>query len=50
MECKAPLIYAYLLLPGLDPDEACLGQLLTILTALSTLAVLWVVVVLLSKV
>jgi hypothetical protein len=33
MECRASLAHAYLLLPGLDPDEVLRGQLLTILAA-----------------
>jgi hypothetical protein len=37
MECRAPLIYAHLLSPGLDPDEVCRGQLLTVLAAIPIL-------------
>jgi hypothetical protein len=34
MECRASLVHAHLVLPGLDPDEVLHGQLLTVLTAL----------------
>jgi hypothetical protein len=37
MECRAPLIYAHLLSPGLDPDEVRRGQLSTVLAAVSVL-------------
>jgi hypothetical protein len=37
MECRALLVQAYLLLPGLDPEEVHYGQLLTLLTTLSIL-------------
>ena len=37
MECRASLIYAQLLSPGLDLDEVRLGQLLTVLAAVSVL-------------
>jgi hypothetical protein len=37
MECRAALIYAYLLSPGLDPDGVRRGQLLTALAAVSVL-------------
>ena len=33
MDCRASLIYAYLLAPEIDPDEVREGQLLTILAA-----------------
>jgi hypothetical protein len=39
MDCRASLIYAHLALPGLDPDEARLGQMVTLLVALSALLV-----------
>jgi hypothetical protein len=34
MECRASLVHAYLVLPGLDPDEVLHGQLLSILAAI----------------
>ena len=37
MDCRASLIYAYLLAPEIDPDEVREGQLLTILAAVSVL-------------
>jgi hypothetical protein len=37
MECRAPLVYAALISPGLDLDEVRHGQLLTVLAAVSTL-------------
>jgi hypothetical protein len=37
MDCRASLISAYLSLPGLDPDEVRLGQMATLLLALSVL-------------
>ncbi len=40
MECRASLVSSYLLLPGLDPDEVCRGQLLTLLAGLSMLLAL----------
>jgi hypothetical protein len=39
MDCRASLIYAHLAFPGLDPDEVRLGQMVTLLVALSTLLV-----------
>lgn len=39
MECRAPLIYAQLISPGLDLDEVSRGQLLTLVTAISILVV-----------
>ena len=50
MESRASLVYAYLLLAGLDPREVRRGQLLTILTALAMLVVLWVWIMLLTKI
>ena len=41
MECRASLVHAYLVSPGLDPDEVRYGQLLTLLTAMSVLLVLY---------
>jgi hypothetical protein len=40
MECRASLVHAHLVLPGLDPDEVLRGQLLTVLIALSGLLAL----------
>jgi hypothetical protein len=37
MECRALLVQAHLVSPGLDPDEIRYGQLLTLLTALVVL-------------
>ena len=37
MECRASLVHAHLVSPGLDPDEVRYGQLLTLLTAMSVL-------------
>jgi hypothetical protein len=45
MECRASLIYAQLLVPGLDLDEVRYGQLLTVLAAVSALLVLQLLVV-----
>jgi hypothetical protein len=46
MDCRASHIYAHLALSGLDPDEVRLGQMATLLVALSALLVthslLWV--------
>jgi hypothetical protein len=39
MDCRASLISAYLSLPGLDLDEVRLGQMATLLVALSVLLV-----------
>jgi hypothetical protein len=39
MECRALLIHALLVSPGLDRDEVRYGQLLTLLTAKSVLLV-----------
>ena len=39
MECRVSLVHAYLVSPGLDPDEVGYGQLLTVLTAMSVLLV-----------
>jgi hypothetical protein len=39
MDCRASLIYAHHALPGLDPDEVRLGQMVTLLVALSALLV-----------
>jgi hypothetical protein len=33
MDCRASLIYAYLLVPDMDPDEVRRGQLLVTLAA-----------------
>ena len=40
MECRASLVYAQLVSPGLDLDEVRYGQSLTILTALVALSLL----------
>ena len=40
MECQASLVFGYLLLPDLDPEEVRRGQLLTLATGLSLLLVL----------
>ena len=37
MECRAPLIYAHLLMPGLDQDEVRQGQLWTVLAGVSVI-------------
>jgi hypothetical protein len=39
MECRASLIYAQLLISGLDLDEVRHGQLLTVLAAILALLV-----------
>lgn len=44
MECRASLIYAQLLNPGLDLGEVRHGQLLTVLATVSALLVLQLVV------
>jgi hypothetical protein len=45
MNCQGSLIYAHLVLPGLDPDEVRHGQIAMLLLALSallvTLLLLW---------
>jgi hypothetical protein len=46
MECRASLVHAHPVLPGLDPDEVRYGQLLTLLTAMSVLLVLHVLMLL----
>jgi len=48
MECRAPLIYAHLLSPGLDPDEVRRGQLLTVLAAIPILLLSQLFVLLVS--
>lgn len=40
MECRALLVHAHLVLPGLDPDEVLRGQFLTVLAGLVGLLVL----------
>ena len=37
MDCRASLVYAYLLAPEIDPEEVREGQLLMILAAVSVL-------------
>ena len=39
MDCRASLIYAHLAFPGLDPDEVRLGEMVTLLVAVSALLV-----------
>ena len=46
MECRASLIYAQLLISGLDLDEVRYGQLLTALAAVSGLLLLQLLVLL----
>ena len=41
MDCRGSLVHAHLVLPGLDQDEVRYGQLLTLLTAMSVLLVLY---------
>jgi hypothetical protein len=41
MECRLALVYAELTTPGLDLDEVRLGQLLTTLSALITLVMIY---------
>jgi hypothetical protein len=40
MECRASLIYAHLLMPGLDHNEVRRGQLQTVLAGVSVM-LLW---------
>jgi hypothetical protein len=40
MDCRGSLIYAHLAFSGLDPDEVRLGEMMTLLVALSALLVM----------